>query len=81
MADHEESSNQQEGQPPAKKPFEAPRLIVYGDIATLTRTVACAAFGASSCRVVWMDGSISSLWTIARTLTSRLMPPQLNHVR
>ena len=39
MADHEESSNQQEGQPPAKKPFEAPRLIVYGDIATLTRTV------------------------------------------
>ena len=39
MADHETSSNRQDGQPPAKKPFEPPRLIVYGDIATLTRMV------------------------------------------
>ena len=39
MADHERSSNQQEGQRTAKKPFEPPRLVVYGDIATLTRVV------------------------------------------
>ena len=39
MADQEQSSNQQEEPSREKKPFEAPRLVVYGDIAALTRTV------------------------------------------
>ena len=39
MADQDRSSNQQDASRQEKKPFEAPRLVVYGDIAALTRTV------------------------------------------
>ncbi|PYR67706.1 MAG: hypothetical protein DMF88_11960 [Acidobacteria bacterium] len=42
MADHDPkvpATTSRKADANAKKPFEAPRLTVYGDIATLTRTV------------------------------------------
>jgi hypothetical protein len=41
MADEDapDVSGDAHGESPTKKPFEPPRLTVYGDITTLTRTV------------------------------------------
>ena len=41
MADEQQSnvSGKAPGTPPMKKPFDAPRLTVYGDITALTRAV------------------------------------------
>jgi len=40
MADHETPGpSKQDAEPRKKKPFEPPRLHVYGDIAALTRKV------------------------------------------